>query len=134
MVGLPFRHKNIHIMPFILIYNASSSIRGELSFLMQKMTCSIMNKDSPCAACDITHSFKELGMKQSFKLLLERYQIQTLHTNELPSSLLKFTCDLNLPVLLMEDSTDGSYRVVAVREQLLQCQGSVEEFEKLLIE
>jgi hypothetical protein len=116
----------------LLIYNASGSLLGELKYISKKIYCSLSQKDAPCAACDITHSVKEFGMKKEFKdLLLEFPNLKTLHTNEL-LDLAEYCSTLDLPVLLWKK--DQQVKVVADRVKLLTLNGSVKGFRDLIRE
>ena len=74
-------------------------------------------------------------MKSSFKALLLRHgaNLQALHANELSPLQSDFVKDMLLPVLIRENS-DGSLDLLADREKLQECNGSVDAFERILVE
>lgn len=115
-----------------LVYNANGSIGGELKYLFKSIAAKLQSKESVCAACDITHSFRELGKKKEFTACQKRSSIpiECVHSNEQPILLKAFTSSLQLPVLIL--SIDGHLKTIFNASKLASFKGSVSEFESAL--
>ena len=117
-------------MRIIIIYNASGTVAGELSYITKKLL-----NISSCAACDITHSFKELGEKKEFIncRLNSSIPIEKLHCNKLFPQLSAFITESKslLPLVVLEKK-DMSFAVLLNDLELKSMNGSVEMFENKL--
>ncbi len=107
---------------YYLIYNASGTILGELTYITKKIF-----KQTSCAACDITHSFSELGEKEEFKQCRVRLGVtlHCIHSNDM-DDLLKANVPI-LPVLVRRDN--NTVKTIFTKEDLDAFQGSVSQFE-----
>jgi hypothetical protein len=111
-----------------LIYNADGSFKGEIDYIVAKIF-----RGKSCSACDITHSFAELGMKKDFKKLCQRrndWEIITLHKDELAKvqGLSQFSIH---PPCVVQQTQDG-FQTICSNKELSECKSSVTAFEKLL--
>ena len=113
----------------VIIYNASGTLYGELSYIAKKLL-----HISSCAACEITHSLSEFGEKKEFKDCRSRlkYEVDLLHDDELLTDVRNFVSSegLMLPLVLLK-STDG-ITLLFDSIDLDNMKGSVQLFESEL--
>lgn len=75
-----------------VIYNANGSVLGKLQYGYKKLTWDKSQRDTPCAACDITHGGLSLNPTQAWidtKKKIEEsragLQVKEIHRDELPA-------------------------------------------------
>lgn len=105
-----------------MIYNANGTFLGELTFIAKKLF-----KQTSCGACDITHSFTEMGEKKEFKQCRARLGItlNCIHSNDMDDILSQNVKEL--PILVKREAT--SIKIVFTKSELDAFRGSVSEFE-----
>ena len=111
-----------------IIYNADGTVLGELSYIAKKVF-----GNGHCAACDITHSFTEMGEKSEFKQCKTRLaiEIKTIHRDELLPGMEIAVKSHGLPLVLKEDGP-SNFTVILNAEELDMMKGSVTLFEESL--
>lgn len=106
------------------IYNAESSLVGELAYLAGKV---IGNRS--CALCDITHGWHPLGKSEWRKRDERELPVYWLHSDEQSYALKTFT-EGRLPLVVADVA--GKYEALLTKEQLAACGGDYERFLELL--
>lgn len=104
------------------IYNADGSLMGELRFVVGWLA-----GRAHCALCDITHSL--VREKGAFKATRERYALRTLHRDEQPADLARFTAG-RTPCVVAR--TAEGYVELMDGAALAACAKSVDRFEAAL--
>eukprot|EP00919_Chromeraceae_sp_WS-2016_P037836 GHVR01090339.1.p3 GENE.GHVR01090339.1~~GHVR01090339.1.p3 ORF type:complete len:124 (+),score=13.70 GHVR01090339.1:644-1015(+) len=106
------------------IYNAESSLVGELAYLAGKV---IGNRS--CALCDITHGWHPLGKSEWRKRDERELPVYWLHSDEQSYALKTFT-EGRLPLVVADVA--GKYEALLTKEQLAACSGDYKRFLELL--
>lgn len=106
------------------IYNAESSLVGELAYLAGKV---IGNRS--CALCDITHGWHPLGKSEWRKRDERELPVYWLHSDEQSYALKTFT-EGRLPLVVADVA--GTYDTLLTKEQLAACDGDYKRFSELL--
>ena len=106
------------------IYNAESSLVGELAYLAGKV---IGNRS--CALCDITHGWHPLGKSEWRKRDERELPVYWLHSDE-QSYALKTVTEGRLPLVVADVA--GKYDALLTKEQLAACDGDYKRFSELL--
>lgn len=106
------------------IYNAESSLVGELAYLAGKV---IGNRS--CALCDITHGWHPLGKSEWRKRDERELPVYWLHSDEQSYALKTFT-EGRLPLVVAD--VGGKYDTLLTKEQLAACGGDYKRFLELL--
>ena len=106
------------------IYNAESSLVGELAYMAGKV---IGNR--ACALCDITHGWHPLGKSEWRKRNKCELPVYWLHSDEQSDALKAFT-EGRLPLVVAEVS--GKYEALLTKEQLSACGGKYKRFAEVL--
>jgi len=106
------------------IYNAESSLVGELAYLAGKV---IGNRS--CALCDITHGWHPLGKSEWRKRDERELPVYWLHSDEQSYALKTFT-EGRLPLVVADVA--GKYEALLTKEQLAACGGDYKRFLELL--
>ncbi len=101
------------------LYNADSSIIGELKYAFNKLAGS-----GGCALCDITHGINPFGRSEWRAACQSSLRtVQWLHRDEAEAPLDQLT----LPCVI-ELTDQGDIRVLLDRRRLMACNGSIERF------
>ena len=106
------------------IYNAESSLVGELAYLAGKV---IGNRS--CALCDITHGWHPLGKSEWRKRDERELPVYWLHSDEQSYALTTFT-EGRLPLVVADVA--GKYEALLTKEQLAACSDDYKRFLELL--
>lgn len=106
------------------IYNAESSLVGELAYLAGKV---IGNRS--CVLCDITHGWHPLGKSEWRKRDERKLPVYWLHSDEQSYALKTFT-EGRLPLVVADVA--GKYEALLTKEQLAACDGDYKRFLELL--
>jgi hypothetical protein len=116
------------ITGYVGIYNADGGVAGELRYLFGHLFGS-----AECSLCDITHSF--VRRKPEWDRMVARMSVPVvvLHRNELDDRLESAVQDVPLPAVVAR-CADGSVSVALTADRLARLGGSVEEFERALVE
>ncbi|RXZ44098.1 hypothetical protein [Agromyces binzhouensis] len=112
---------------YLGIYDADGGVRGDLAYIVGHLLGT-----RECALCDITHTWRR---KPEWDAMVLRVGVPfTLrHRNEVTDAGASAAlADAGLPVVLGRD-TAGTWHPVLRRADLERAQGSVEEFERLLL-
>jgi hypothetical protein len=98
-------------MRVIGVYNAEGTLKGELLYVLKKMT-----GHGHCSLCDITHGWRPLGKKiWRDGVLNTELNIEMLHSNELTSAQ-KLVVG-NLPVFIFEDA-NKTWSIIMNKSQI----------------
>lgn len=109
------------------VYDADGSVIGEVRYFLGHLVGT-----TSCGLCDVTHG--RFRRKRSFDELCSRLPVPLVlhHRDDQPDRLRPLTAD-NLPAVVVE-SSDGSLTVLLGPVELTALDGSVEDFERTLIE
>lgn len=106
------------------IYDAESTILGELRYLTSKVT-----GRSSCALCDLSHGWQPLGKRVWRARTGLARELLWVHRDEVPTELLTVVSG-KLPCIV---SVEGELSTIIItREQLNACEGNFHQFEELL--
>jgi hypothetical protein len=110
------------------IYNADGGVVGEIRYLFGHLFGS-----AECSLCDITHS--TVRRKPEWDRMVARMSVPVvvLHRDELDDGLESAVQGIPLPVVVARRA-DGSVSVALTADRLSRLGGSVEEFERALVE
>lgn len=110
------------------IYNADGGMAGEIRYLFGHIFGT-----AECALCDISHS--PLHRKPEWDRMVARMSVPlvALHRNEIDERLRAAVRGVPLPVVVAHHC-DESISVALTADQLARLGGSVEEFERALLE
>ena len=109
---------------FYAIYDADSSIVGELRYLMGKLS-----GRANCPLCDVSHGWQPLGKRAWRERTGLASELLWVHRDEVPKALLQGVTDL-LPCVIAVG--DGLTEVILTREALSACRGDFKRFEEAL--
>jgi hypothetical protein len=121
-----------------IIYNASSTLLGKLSYVRRKCTSS--NSDPACAACELTHgpslSLTESAEWRKAKQRIKGVAVKQVHTDEMPENLRswmewKGVKPPAVVVGLWDEREEGFFELMG-REDLARVRRSLPEFLELL--
>lgn len=110
------------------IYNADGGVAGEIRYLFGHLFGT-----AECALCDISHS--PLRRKPEWDRMVARMRVPlvVLHRNEIDERLRAAVQGVPLPVVVAHHSNE-SISVALTADQLAELGGSVEKFERALLE
>ncbi|KEF51539.1 uncharacterized protein A1O9_12456 [Exophiala aquamarina CBS 119918] len=104
-----------------ILYNADASILGKLSYACRKLT--VGPKESPCAACDLTHGGLKLDESPKWKQTKQQIggaTVKQLHRDELTSELRDFVSSnrLRYPLVVGQAPNGSALKVLIDSESL----------------
>ena len=102
------------------IYNAESSIKGEIKYLYEKYF-----KDIKCSMCDITHGLFTQKKKWASKCLSSTLNIECLHLDELPNDIKGLVINKAPCVVSQVNSTN---KIIINNKELTKMGGDVDSF------
>lgn len=110
------------------IYNADGGVAGEIRYLFGHLFGT-----AECALCDISHS--PLRRKPEWDRMVARMRVPlvVLHRNDIDERLRAAVQGVPLPVVVAHHSNE-SISVALTADQLAELGGSVEKFERALLE
>ena len=112
-------------MTIICIYNASSTLIGELNYLYKK----IFQHES-CGMCDLSHNLTGIKKKEWKEMEAQSdHRYSLLHINELPKNIPRNLIE-ELPCVIQQH--EESFNLLLTREELSSCDGNIKTFTTLL--
>ncbi|MBT3728323.1 MAG: hypothetical protein HOL62_03310 [Candidatus Marinimicrobia bacterium] len=111
-------------MKIICIYNASSTLTGELNYLYKKIF-----QNESCGMCDISHNLT--GMKKEWKEMEAQsdHDYSLLHIDEVPKNIPRNLIQ-ELPCVIQQH--EESCNLLITHEELNSCKGNIKTFTTLL--
>ena len=109
---------------FVGLYNADSGIRGELTYVLFKLS-----RKSSCALCEITHGWNPFGRNAWRTSCRDSgLDLTTIHRNK--ASAQQLDAVESLPAILKK--TDGNWSQVVSADQLLSAKNDLAKIFDLL--